>query len=260
MNLSLTQMPEDIIFIGINPAPDGKFYTYSAIDQKKRILQLADGSLEWALAYIGKQHKTLVAVTTPRSPNIGLMLRHEIRNSLRPQPLPGNWMNCRVCEYELRMRGINIPQTASQNNRCPSWMKPGFDLFYRLDNLGFLPYLPRDAAFQSMEVYPEASFSAFLGVVPYYKGSLEGRLQRQLCLFERDLTVPNPMDFLEEFTRHRLLTGRLSYESLYPPNHLDALVAAFTAWLAANDTGRVELVGNPEEGVIVLPIYSSSAP
>jgi predicted RNase H-like nuclease len=90
-------------------------------------------------------------------------------------------------------------------------------------------------------------------VLPFPKHTLEGRIQRQLILHALNINVPDAMLFFEEITRHRLLNGILPSENLYSPGELDALVAAYTAWLAANQPDKVCLVGDPHEGQIVLP-------
>jgi len=62
------------------------------------------------------------------------------------------------------------------------------------------------------------------------------------------------MEFFEEITRHRLLKGVLPIEFIYTSEELDALVAAFTAFLAASKPSGVIWVGNKQEGQIVLPV------
>jgi predicted RNase H-like nuclease len=131
-------------------------------------------------------------------------------------------------------------------------MRLGFTLYRRLEGLGYCPY-PQDNGRQCLEVYPHASFTVLLGHPPFPKHSLEGRLQRQLILYESDLNLPNPMLFFEEITRHRLLQGVLPVERLYLPEQLDALVAAYTSWLASTHADRVTLLGHEEEGFVVLP-------
>jgi predicted RNase H-like nuclease len=61
------------------------------------------------------------------------------------------------------------------------------------------------------------------------------------------------MKFFEEITRHRLLNGILPLELLYSPPELDALVAAYCAWLAKNQPAQVTLIGDKQEGQILLP-------
>ena len=61
------------------------------------------------------------------------------------------------------------------------------------------------------------------------------------------------MRVFEEITRYRLLQGILPLDNLYSAGELDALVAAFTAWVAATSPEGVTVLGAPEEGQIVLP-------
>ena len=78
-------------------------------------------------------------------------------------------------------------------------------------------------------------------------------MQRQLQLYLEGLDIPNPMHSLEEITRHHLLTGNLPLENLYDHEQLDAMMAAYTAYLAAMKPEEVVQVGDPEEGCITLP-------
>jgi hypothetical protein len=57
----------------------------------------------------------------------------------------------------------------------------------------------------------------------------------------------------EEITRHRLMHGILPLDTIYSPGELDALVAAYTAWLAGTHPEQITSLGAPEEGQIVLP-------
>ncbi len=107
---------------------------------------------------------------------------------------------------------------------------------------------------QSLEVNAHAGYCALLGLAPFEKHSLEGRLQRQLVLYEKEIEVTDPLRFFEEVTRHKLLHGILPLDDIYSPVELDAMAAAYTAWLAANHPDQVTLVGDPGEGQIVLPV------
>jgi predicted RNase H-like nuclease len=82
---------------------------------------------------------------------------------------------------------------------------------------------------------------------------LEGRLQRQLVLYLEGLDLANPMHALEEITRHNLLMGHLPLERLRGHEELDALMAAYIAYLAATQPERVQQVGDPQEGLISVP-------
>jgi hypothetical protein len=107
---------------------------------------------------------------------------------------------------------------------------------------------------QWLEVYPHACYCGLLGVTPFPKNSLEGRIQRQLILYDNKLRIPDPMVLFEEITRHRILQGILPLKDLYAPGELDALVAAFTAWVAAIHPERLTTLGHVDEGLLYLPV------
>ncbi len=50
--------------------------------------------------------------------------------------------------------------------------------------------------------------------------------------------IKDPMEFFEEITRHRLLKGVLPEEFIYSAEELDAMVAAFTAYMVSQSTRR----------------------
>jgi predicted RNase H-like nuclease len=59
---------------------------------------------------------------------------------------------------------------------------------------------------------------------------------------------------LEEITRHHLLTGDLPLAGLYDHDQLDALMAAYTAYLVGVKPGRISQVGDRDEGLITVPV------
>jgi hypothetical protein len=241
------------IFIGIDPTAGDKPFIYAALDSDRRLLALGSGSIDDVLAFAAGQKQALAAVCAPQRPNQGVMARAEVRQNLLPPPNPGRWENFRLADYLLRQRNLSIPQTPSDEADCPNWMRNGFAVFHRLEELGYAEYPQENAERQRLEVYPHASYAALLGGLPFHKHTLEGRLQRQLALYEQEMDIPDPMNFFEEITRHRLLKGVLPTEILYTAGELDALVAAYTAWLAASHPDQVTLLGDPQEGQIVLP-------
>src|SRR5512139_3460648 len=125
------------------------------------------------------------------------MARPEIRQDLTPPPTPGRWTNFRLADYMLRQHNLSIPQTPSNEDDAPNWMRNGFALFHRLEMLGYRTYPETGADRQNLEVYPYACYSVLLGILPFPKHTLEGRLQRQLALFEREVDVPDAMRFFE---------------------------------------------------------------
>jgi hypothetical protein len=133
-------------------------------------------------------------------------------------------------------------------------MRSAFTLFSKMNGFGYRPFQEGNALCQMLEVYPHASFTALLGVIPFQKYTLEGRIQRQLVLRENCMDLPDAMRFFEEITRHRLLSGVLPHETLYSPGELDALVAAFSAWKAGSQLDQTTKVGHPNEGEVYIPV------
>jgi len=240
-------------FIGIDPTAGKRPLTYAALDSELRLLSLAQGNLDEVLAFVAGQRQAVVGVCSPRRPSMGVMERPEVRAQLTPPPRPGRWMKVRMVEYQLRRRRISTYQTPDTEQKCPRWIQMGFMLYRRLEGLGFKPYPAGESQQQYLEVYPHASYTVLLGQAPFLKNSLEGRIQRQLILYERGINLPDPMRFFEEITRHRLLKGILPDEHLCTAGELDALVAAYTAWMAVTSPEKVSLLGHEEEGLVVLP-------
>jgi len=239
-------------FIGIDLSGGRHPFTYAALDDDCRLVTLASGEMEEVLAFLGGQAATVAAVNAPRCPNKGLVRKKLEKQNLTPGHLRGADM--RLAEYELRERGNSVSPTASRPETCAAWIQAGFDFYHKLDESGFKPYPSETATHQWLETHPHAAYCALLGQLPLPKPTLEGRLQRQLVLYEQDMGIKDPMEFFEEITRHRLLKGILPVEFIYTAEELDALAAAFTAYLAASQPGEVVWVGNKQEGQIVLPV------
>jgi hypothetical protein len=239
-------------FIGIDPTAGRKPFTFAALDPDCRLLALDAGELDEVLAFVGGQEAATVAVNAPSAPNIGLVKKKLEAQSLTPGHLHGADM--RMAEHMLRQRGILVSPTPARAESCSEWMQLGFMLYRKLEGMGFEPYPAQNASHQWLETHPHAAFCALLGQLPLSKPTLEGRLQRQLALYERGLGIKDPMVFFEEITRHRLVKGILPLEVIYTPEQLDALVAAYTAYVAANKPEDVLFIGAKEEGSILLPV------
>jgi len=246
-------------FLGIDPTAGRRPFVYAALGEDLQLLALGQGEMEEVLAFVAGQHQAVVAVCAPRRPNQRVMERPEVRQQLSPPPKPGRWINFRLAEYLLRQHKISSPKTPRLEKDCPNWMRMGFTLYRRLEGLGYESYPHENSQRQLLEVYPHASYATLLGVAPFPKDTLEGRLQRQLVLYEQKLGLPDPMRFFEEVTRHRLLRGILPEETLYKTGELDALVASYTAWKAILHPEQVTRLGHPEEGQIILPVAELKA-
>ncbi len=248
----------DTVYIGIDPTAGRRPMDYAILDGELHLVARGLGKLAKVLDVVRAYSSAVVAVDAPQSPNTGLMATEARRKNYG---LPANtltWADYKVGEYELRQRGIRLYNTPGEAEAAPKWMQLGFELYATLRAEGYQFYQPQtEAPRQMLEVHPHASYTVLLGHVPMRKDSLEGRLQRQLLLFREGVEIHDPMDILEEITRHHLLEGTLTLPGLLTHDELDALVSAYTAYLAARHPDRVTLVGDPDEGQIVIPVAAS---
>jgi predicted nuclease with RNAse H fold len=239
-------------YIGIDPSGGRHSFTYAALDDDCQLIALASGEIDDVLAFLGGQQATVVAVNAPYGPNKGLVRKMMENQSLTPGQLRGT--DLRLAEYKLRERGISVSPTSFRTESCAAWMQIGFNFYRKLEGMAFKPCSSESATHQWIETHPHAAYCALLGQLPLPKPTLEGRLQRQLALYEQDMGIKDPMGFFEEITRHRLLKGVLPTEYIYKAEELDAMVAAFTAYLAVKESGRVVRIGDELEGQITLPV------
>jgi predicted nuclease with RNAse H fold len=242
----------DTIYVGIDPASGNQDFGYAVLDGNLSLVTLAEADTEDMLAFLGKQHSAFVAVNAPVGVNQGLVKKKLAEEHSGPgRAVRG--ADIRMAEYELRERGIAVAGTPAREEFCPAWMQVGFRLYRRLSGIGFKPYGTDGAGCQVLETHPFACYCVLAENIPFPKPTLEGRLQRQLILNDKGLRIKDAMDFFEEITRFKLMRGILPKDVLYSPEQLDVLVAAYTAWLAANRPGDVTRIGDKEEGQIVLP-------
>ncbi len=245
----------DAVYVGIDPTAGRKPMHYAAIDNQLRLVAVDKGDMEEVLAFVAGLEKAVVAVDSPQSPNKGLMKRSDVRRRYNLDPGGVTWGQWKVCEYELRQRNIRLYNTPDNEEDARGWVRVGFEIFRRLAELGYRHYFVGEALTPRamIEVHPHACFAVMLGLRPFLKQTLEGRLQRQLLLYIAGFDIPNPLRALEEITRHHLLTSRLPIECLYEHDQLDALVGAYTSYLVAAKPERIMQVGDREEGMITLP-------
>ena len=244
----------DSVFVGIDPTSGHKSFTYAALDRGLNLVALSEGEMEDVMAFLGGQESAIVAVNAPSRVNHGLVRKNLEKQSLTPHILRG--VDMRVAEHELRERGIAVSGTGARESLCPAWVQAGFALYGKLSKMGFKSYPEEGASYQWLETHPHAAFCVLLGESPLQKSTLEGRLQRELLLYENGVRIKDPMDFFEEVTRHKLMRGILPMELVRLPEQLDALVAAYTAWLATEKPNEVTRIGHKQEGFITLPAAS----
>ncbi|GAB4484815.1 MAG: hypothetical protein Fur0016_15790 [Anaerolineales bacterium] len=247
------------LFIGIDPCGGRKPFTWAALEKNGRLVALQEGELEDALAFLGSLPASLVAVNAPPRPSQGLVRQHSVRQGLPPLRAAGRSLEMRLAEHLLRERGINVSLTPSRPALCSNWTQLGFEFYRRIESLGYKPYSGEQASHAWLETQPHAVFCALLEQAPLPRPTVEGRLQRQLVLYEQGLGIRDPMDYFEELTRHKLLKGALPLGQIYTPEQLDALAASGTAWLVSRHPERTCRLGDPGEGQITLPVSELKA-
>jgi predicted nuclease with RNAse H fold len=148
------------------------------------------------------------------------------------------YANYRVSDYELIRRGMPLYQVPACEAQAAGWMRVGFTLARRLQACGYrVPMHRADFAATLIEVFPDAAFVTLLGGRPARKTGRDGRhgrAARWTVLAQYGVRLP-------EASSH---------------DALDAAAAALTA-LRWQD-GDACAVGEPEEGLIVLPVPASS--
>jgi predicted nuclease with RNAse H fold len=245
----------EALFVGIDPTAGQRPMTYAALDSKLRLVALDQADLEEVLAFIGSMDSAVIGIDAPQGPNKGLMAEPEIRRRYNLRPGGGAWENWRLCEYELRARNIRLYATPGEEGEAKGWVQTGFEVFQRLGSMGYRFLNPSDPPTKRviLEARSHVGYTVLLERRPFLKRTLEGRLQRQLVLYLEGLDLANPMHALEEITRHNLLMGHLPLERLRGHEELDALMAAYIAYLSATQPERVQQVGDPQEGLISVP-------
>ncbi len=240
----------DMVFVGIDAASSHKSYTYAALDKGMNLIALADGELDDVTTFLGGQSSAIVAINAPSGVNRGLVRekKKDMFKSVKPRAA-----GFRVAELELRDRGITVSGTPSTISACSAWVQSGFALYRKLEKMGFKKYPTENTPYQILESQPHAAFCVMAEAIPQPKPSLEGKIQRQLLLYEAGVRIKDPMDFFEEITRHKMLKGNWPLDMLYQPEQLDALVAAYTAWLSIHKPEKVSLIGDSTEGQIAFP-------
>jgi len=244
----------DSIYIGVDLTLGHKGLTYAALDRELNLVALADAELEETLAFLAGQKSAMVAVNAPAHVNQGLVKKNQQMESLTPHSLHGSEL--RLAEYELRRRGIVVRGTEAKESMCPAKVRAGFIFYRKMAKLGFEQY-PDDAApHQWLETSSQACFCVLLGINPLSRMTLEGRLQREVLLYELGLRIQDPMIFFEEVTRHKLMYGLLPFEAIHLPGQLDAMVAAYTAWQVMQKPAETARLGHRLEGYITLPVMA----
>ena len=185
--------------------------------------------IEWVEALA----PSVVAIDAPQALN-----RH-----LRPPS------RLRVCDWELRRRGLPLYQVPGKGEPVPEWMAVGFDLFRLLKRRGFdlaaadggLPLaFGRPAAL--LEAYP---YAAFVALLREQRPGAEGA------------SMPKKGSRAGAHLRVELLRGaKVEWDDYYDHDSLDALAAGVTAWRYLQ--GAATGLGDQREGLLWLPITAEA--
>lgn len=243
-----------MIYLGIDPTAGRRPLNYAILDGKLNILAESAGYADDLLRAIEPYPDIMCALDAPLMPNPGLLADPVKRAEIGLPASKTTYAQYRICEYQLKSRGINLYNTPTESLTAPKWMQAGWALYDKLRELGFETYAPESTASrQFFEVHPHATYTVLLNRIPYRKDTLEGRLQRQLLLLEQGVNIFDAMDALEEITRHHILNGSLHLRGLRTHDELDALASALTAYYAHAKSRSITLVGDPLDGQIVVP-------
>ncbi len=243
-----------LAYMGINISGGRRPYTLAAMDADFHLLALSRGEELEVLGFCAGLSSVLVTINAPQRPNTGLMNDPEFRQKMNTPPHTGRRINMRVAEYEARLRGVSVPRTPASVEDSPGWIRSGFNLYGSLSNLDYNCFPSDNSTRQWEESQSETFFYALLGAIPFEANSLEGRIQRQLVLYDRELPVSDPMTFFEEVTRFRLLHSIIPTEKIFSPPELNALAMAYVSWLSINQPQNITRLGDPEEGQITVPV------
>lgn len=245
-------MTGKMVFVGVDTTAGPRPLTYAILDERLDILDLGEKPAEEVAGVIAAYSQVVCGVDAPIMPNQGLLADQDYRRRVGLDPARATYSTYRVGEYELRRRGIYIYNTPPDPERVPRWMKESWRFYDLLRAKGFVDY-PQTGRRRLFETYPHAAFTVLIKRRPYPKTSVEGRLQRQLILYQEGVGVRDPMYILEEWTPHHFLRGQLNMKDVHSHDELDALVAAYTAFLLEKEPHHVTAVGDQRDGQIIVP-------
>ena len=240
-------------FIGINIISNAPQFCMAAIDDNAKLIALSSGNLGDTLAYISGVKNAIVGINSPSNTNYGYVKKSKVIEDIKETNMKLSTYNMRICEYELFVKGYTPGFTPSSIKKCPKWVRNGFRLYKRCQELGYSISQIEINKKSLVEVNTETSFKKFANYQLLDKITFEGRLQRQLILYEMGMDIPDPMCYFEELTRYRLLNGNLPLEDIYQIEELNAICAAFSVYLLLQRNSLAEWIGEPDEGQIMVP-------
>ena len=117
------------------------------------------------------------------------------------------------------------------------------DFKNQISQAGFKSLSQKDQPKRWFETNTQDCYREWIGKSPLPRRTLEGRLQRSLVLYEQALRIEDPMDIFEEITRYKLIQGSFRLENIYSSKELDALAAAYLAWMTVNRPQQIVVNG-----------------
>ncbi len=217
-----------------------KEFMVAVLDEELNICQLTCFEIKEVMHLTGELKPKVIAVDAPYKLSQGLMNNPNYRKTLK-KGLRGHY-NKRVCEYEISRRNMQIystPQHIALLKDLKEWMWSGFALYKLIEEAGYLP-ITRLSIEQSdlgfVEVFSHSAYVSLLHHIPSKKETQVGQRERIEALQKKGI---------KEIERWLLNSKQMQ------PAKLDALVAAYTAYLTARK--QVTFVGELVEGEITLP-------
>jgi hypothetical protein len=245
-------------YIGIDPSRGRKAITYTALNQELEPVAQGKGDIHEVTAFLRGQQQAVVGVAGPSGPNHNILVDPEKRTAFLIPLSRGRPGNMRVAEYLLKQRGLPVYKTPSQGDKTPGWMVTAFDLHQKLAQMGYSEVdEDEESVHIRLEVVPEVCFRAWLEGEILPPNTMFGRLQRQMTLYNLGVNIPDPMDFFDQITRHRIVQGQVPEEMIFSTSRVQALTAAYLAWLVKNQPDQVTRIGVEGEGYITLPKESA---
>ena len=238
---------DDICYIGLEVNSRPPHYTVIGINSDRTCLLDLTCSWEDLAESLEPFKNVCIAVNTAITPNVDFL-----KTSHCKKHKPGKWPDIRRIEYELEECGAPIYHTPKKKRNLLASQGYGFELVNNLKALGFED-IENDGEKTFLEVPAETAFWS-IERKPLFEGAnFIGRIQRQLLLLEIGLELPDPMNFFEEITQFKLLTGNAPLDMIYELSRLNAWMNAYTALQVKINPSRCAKFGYKQEGFLYLP-------
>jgi len=155
-------------------------------------------------------------------------------------------------QYKRALLGVNM-LSRGRIRSSQRGQKICVDIKKKIIQAGLKPYLTSNAPKQWVETNPLECFRSLSGQALQSRRTLGGLIQHALILYDQGLQINDPMAFFGEITRSDLMAGVMPMELLYSSSELDALAAAYVAWMLINKPAQVDLTKERGEGMILIP-------